>query len=156
MPRKHGPGRRRVTVRPHYGGPPTRAGRGTGRARRKPRDRAGEEPPSGPGSTVPRPKIAAVERRKATRSPLRRARRPKPERAEADEAANGGAFRRSASLDGGRHGGKPERTIRRHPPGHDNPCLQHKVRSDTMQDAKTLVLSLFLMYGAAVIPPGSP
>jgi hypothetical protein len=23
VPRKHGPGRRRVTVRPHYGGPPT-------------------------------------------------------------------------------------------------------------------------------------
>ena len=47
---------------------------GAGRTGRKPGDRAGEDPRSGPGSTVPKPKIAAVKRRKACR--LRQGRRP--------------------------------------------------------------------------------
>ena len=68
VPRKHGPGRPWVTVRPHYGGPPFNGLDGTGRAGRKLRARAGEEPAvQVPEATVPEPKIAAVERRKATR-----------------------------------------------------------------------------------------
>src|SRR3569833_4352913 len=55
VPRKHGPGRRRVTVRPHYGGPPFNGLDGTGRAGRKLRARAGEEPAVRvPEATVPR------------------------------------------------------------------------------------------------------
>ncbi len=87
-----------------------------GPARRKPRGRAGEESAVRPGSTVPRPKIAAVERRKATRLAFQ-ARGPQgPDR--------GGAFRRSASLFEGGDGtnpqgswglrGKKGRAIRRH------------------------------------------
>ena len=66
VPRKHGPGRPWVTVRPHYGGPPFNGLDGTGRAGRKPRARACEEQAVRvPEATVPRPKIAAVERREA-------------------------------------------------------------------------------------------
>ena len=64
------PGRPRVTVRPHYGGPPLKRLDGTGRAGRKLRDRAGEEPAVRvPEDTVPKPKIAAVKRRKACALP---------------------------------------------------------------------------------------
>src|SRR3954454_19269350 len=44
VPRTHRPGRPRVTVRPHYGGPPKAGLDGTGRAGRKLRARVGEEP----------------------------------------------------------------------------------------------------------------
>ena len=67
VPRKHGSGRPRVTVRPHYGGPPSRAGRGRMNAGESRGIRRVKSPPPSPGSTVPRPKIAAVERREATR-----------------------------------------------------------------------------------------
>ena len=76
VPRKHGPGRPWVTVRPHYGGPPFNGLDGTGRAGRKPCARACEEQAVRvPEATVPEPKIAAVERREATRPALGRARR---------------------------------------------------------------------------------
>ena len=62
------PGRPWVTVRAHYEGLPLKRLDGTGRAGRKPRAGAGEEPAVRvPEDTVPKPKIAAVERRKATR-----------------------------------------------------------------------------------------
>jgi len=66
--RSHALGRPRVTVRPHYGGLPARAGRDRTSGAKAPcwgRWRAGR--PS-PGSTVPKPKIAAVKRREACRS----------------------------------------------------------------------------------------
>jgi hypothetical protein len=63
-------GRPRVTVRPHYGGLPFNGLNGAGRAGRKPRARAGEEPAVRvPEATVPKPKIAAVKRRKACALP---------------------------------------------------------------------------------------
>src|SRR3569833_3657190 len=88
-------GRPRVTVRPHYEGLPFSGLDGTGRAGRKPRARAGEEPAVRvPEATVPEPKIAAVERRKATRL-THQARGPQgPDQ--------GGANRRSAYLGAGR------------------------------------------------------
>ena len=56
-------GRPGVTVRPHYGGLPFNGLNGAGRAERKLRDRAGEEPAVRvPEATVPKPKIAAMER----------------------------------------------------------------------------------------------
>ena len=56
-------GRPRVTVRPHYGGLPFSGLNGAGRAERKLRARAGEEPAVRvPEATVPKPKIAAMER----------------------------------------------------------------------------------------------
>ncbi len=67
VPRKHGPGRPRVTVRPHYGGPPF-SGLDAGRmnAGESLRDQGGRNAPRpAPEATVPRPKIAAVERREA-------------------------------------------------------------------------------------------
>ena len=65
-------GRPWVTVRPHYGGPPFSGLDGAGRTGRKPRARAGEEPAVRvPEATVPRPNIAAVERRKACAPPTR-------------------------------------------------------------------------------------
>ena len=62
------PARRRVTVRPQYGGRPRMRWTRDWPARRKQRavGRATSSP-SDPGSSVPRPKIASVERRKATR-----------------------------------------------------------------------------------------
>ena len=73
--RTHRSGRPRVTVRPNYVGPP-RWLDGEGRTRAEACGiRRPKRPPSDPGSTVPRPKIAAVERRKATR-PAQRARAP--------------------------------------------------------------------------------
>ena len=66
-------GRPRVTVRPHYGGLPFSGLDGAGRTGRKPRDRAGEEPAVRvPEATVPKPKIAAVKRRKACAPPSAR------------------------------------------------------------------------------------
>jgi len=69
--RKHGPGRPRVTVRPHYGGPPfagwTRDRTNGGETCR---DQGAKRPRPDPGSTVPEPEIAAVERRKASRPPV--------------------------------------------------------------------------------------
>ena len=58
------PGRPRVIVRANYVGLPSMAGRGTdesGESRRI----SGRKPCPVPGSTVPKPKIAAVERREA-------------------------------------------------------------------------------------------
>jgi hypothetical protein len=58
------PGRPRVIVRANYVGLPSMAGRGTdesGESRRI----SGRKPCPVPGSTIPRPKIAAVERREA-------------------------------------------------------------------------------------------
>jgi len=76
VPRKHGPGRPWVTVRPHYGGPPFNGLDGRGRAGRKPRARACEaQAVRVPEDTVPRCKIAAVGGREATR-PAQRARAP--------------------------------------------------------------------------------
>ena len=102
VPRKHGPGRPWVTVRPHYGGLPFSGLDGTGRAERKLRDRAGEEPAVRvPEATVPRPKIAAVERREATR-PAQRVRTPQ------GVGYRDSASRRSApSLSGARTEGAP-------------------------------------------------
>jgi hypothetical protein len=70
VPRKRISGRPRVTVRPNYVGLPSMAGQG--------KDQRGESlvvgpvksRPSDPVSTVPRSQIAAVERRKASRSPV--------------------------------------------------------------------------------------
>ena len=81
-------GRPRVTVRPHYGGLPFSGLNGTGRTGRKPRARAGEEPAVRvPEATVPKPKIAAMERCEA-RARAQRARRRKA-------SADGCASRRS-------------------------------------------------------------
>ena len=97
VPRKRISGRPRVTVRPNYVGLPSMAGRGPDERGRKPCGIRRTGPPSGPGSTVPKPKIAAVERRKATRLGVSARPPGRPaRRAEADAA--GGAFRRSASL----------------------------------------------------------
>lgn len=58
--RTHAPGRPRVTVRPHYEGLPSMAGRGPGEGRRKrPGSGRRETPLPGPGSTVPRTETAA-------------------------------------------------------------------------------------------------
>ena len=62
------PGRPRVTVRPYYGGPPLVGWTGPDERGESPGIRGAKSPLSGPGSTVPRPKIAAVKRRKARRS----------------------------------------------------------------------------------------
>ena len=113
-----------------------------------------KSPLSDPGSTVPKPKIAAVERRKASRSPLR-ARPPEPERAEAatDGAPFGalpprmGGLQEGTSLNG-RSGGNRRRKR--------EPMPQRQIRRDDDEDAQSLVRSLFLVYGAAVIPPGTP
>ena len=70
-------GRSRVTVRSHYEGLPFSGLNGAGRAERKLRDRAGEEPAVRvPEATVPKPKIAAVERRKACALPQSARRAP--------------------------------------------------------------------------------
>jgi hypothetical protein len=73
--RKHVSGRRRVTVRPNYVGLPL-SGLDADRmkAGESLPDQGAMRVPSGPGRTVPEPKIAAVERRKASRSPDWRAR----------------------------------------------------------------------------------
>ena len=65
MSRKHESGRPRVTVRAYYEGLPVRAGRGPDEGGESRRMKGGECFLSVPGSTVPKPKIAAVERRKA-------------------------------------------------------------------------------------------
>ena len=57
--RTHISGRPRVTVRPKYVGLPVKAGRGPDEPGRKPGGSGGRRSRSGPGSTVPRPKIAA-------------------------------------------------------------------------------------------------
>ena len=63
LPRKQSPGRPRATVRLNYVGPPF-AGLDEGRMKEGVSlpDQGGRCPLSGPGSTVPRPKIAAMER----------------------------------------------------------------------------------------------
>jgi hypothetical protein len=78
VPRKRNPGRPRVTVRPYYGGPPF-SGLDAGRMNggETCRDQGGRGAPCpAPEATVPEPKIAAVERRKALRPPNLRAHRP--------------------------------------------------------------------------------
>ena len=72
--RKHPSGTPRVAVRPNYVGLPFSGLDGTGRARRKPRARAGEEPVVRVAeATAPRCKVAAAERRVAR---VRRTGRP--------------------------------------------------------------------------------
>lgn len=70
VPRTHSSGRRRVAVRPNYVGLLLN-GLDAGRMNGAKAPGSGGQPLSDPGSTAPMPKIAAVERRKATRPPLR-------------------------------------------------------------------------------------
>ena len=64
-------GRPRFTVRSYYEGLPSVAGRGADERKRKPAGSGSHKLPSAPGRTVPKPKIAAVERRKACASVCR-------------------------------------------------------------------------------------
>jgi hypothetical protein len=67
VPRKHPPGTPWVAVRPNYVGLPFSGLDVAGRARRKPRAGAGEEPAVRVAeATAPGRKIAAVERREAS------------------------------------------------------------------------------------------
>ena len=63
------PGRPRVAVRPHYGGLPARAGRDRTNGAKAPGSGGRRVRCPSPGSTVPKPKIAAVKRRKACALP---------------------------------------------------------------------------------------
>ena len=56
-----------VTVRANYVALPFAAGRGADKGGESRPDQEAMSPPSPPGSTVPSPKIAAMERRKAMR-----------------------------------------------------------------------------------------
>jgi hypothetical protein len=142
VPRKRISGRPRVTVRPNYVGLPF-SGLDAGRTN------GAKAPGSGgrrvrrldPGSTVPKPKIAAVERRKATRSPLR-ARPPRPAKARKGQPGGGGdlkEWRLSAlclpRMGEATSGGKIwEGQSAGHPPrGNDHPCP--KKESDMSQPA---------------------
>jgi hypothetical protein len=77
--RSHALGRPRVTVRSHYGEPPTLGLDGTGRAGRKPRARGGEEPsvpvPEARSRSPKSPRWSA-ERRAPVRNGRGAARRP--------------------------------------------------------------------------------
>ena len=95
-------GRPRVTVRPHYEGPPFNGLDGTGRAERKLRARAGEEPVVRvPEATVPGTQNATMERCEAG-ARAQRARRRKA-------SADGCASRRS--IPSGFPGGKEMKAL---------------------------------------------
>ncbi len=113
VPRKHALGRPWVAVRPHYGGLPERAGRGTDEGGRKPAGsgRAKSRPGPRPEATAPGTEIAAISPDCASSVRVERREAPAFSKESAAQKDNGCAARRSIPLafEGGRE--------RRLPPG---------------------------------------